>query len=131
MQLLFASCNSGADQRLFRERGLSWISRRESDGNDGARDGAVLLGLCVLVSDPAEMRLHECCCGEVGIGMGEVISVGNEVNEGVSEVIVEVTEDAMVATVVSELGIGVKGVVVRGNEVGVGVKARQMSPGPS
>lgn len=132
MQLLFPSCNSGADQRLFRERGLSWISRRESDGSDVARGGAVLSDPCVLVSDPAEMRLHESCCSEVGVGIDEVIGGGNEVNDGVNEFIVEVTEEAKVATGVSELGIGVKVVVaVEGNEVGVGVKARQTSPGLS
>lgn len=130
MQLLFPSCNSGADQRLFLERGLSWISRRESGGSEGARRGAVLSDLCVQVSDPTEMRLHECCCSEAGVRTDEVIGGGNEVNDGDIEVIVEVTEEAKVATGVSELGIGVK-VVVGGNEVGVGVKARQMSPGLS
>lgn len=131
MQLLFPSCNSGADQCLFRERGFSWISRWESDGSDGATGGAVLSDLCVLVSDPTEMRLQECCCSEVGVRTDEVIGEGNKVNDGVNEVIVEVTEEAKVAAVVSELGIGVKVVVVGGNEVGVGVKARQMSPGLS
>lgn len=132
MQLLFPSCNSGADQRLFRERGLSWISRRESDRSKGARRVAVLSNLCVLVSVPAEMRSHECCCSEVGIRIDEVIGGENEVNDGVIEVIVEVTEEAKVATGVSELGIGLwVVVVVGGNEVGVGVKARQMSPGLS
>lgn len=132
MQLLFPSCNSGADQRLFRERGLSWISRRESDRNEGARGVAVLSDLCVLVSDPAEMRSHECCCSEVGVGISEVIIGGNEVNDEFSKDIVEVTEEAMVTTGVSELGVGVRVVVVvGGNEVGVGVKAKQMSPGLS
>lgn len=131
MQLLFPSCKSGADQRLFRERGLSWISCRESDGSNGARGGAVLSDLCMLVSDPAEVRLHECCCSKVGVGIDEVVCGGNKVNDGVNEVIVEVTEEAKVVTGVSELGIGVKVVVLGGDEVGVGVKARQMSPGLS
>lgn len=67
----------------------------------------------------------------MGAGIDEVICGDNQVNDGVNEVIVEVTEEAKVATGVSELGIGIKVVVVRGNEVGVGVKARQMSPGLS
>lgn len=130
MQLLFPSRNSGADQRRFRECGLSWISRRESDRSVGARGGAVLSGLCVLVSESADMRLHECCCSEVGFRIGEVICGGNEDNDGVNEVIVEVAEEAKVATGVSELGIGDKRAVA-GNADGVGVKARQMSPGLS
>lgn len=131
MQLLFPSCNSGADHRLFRERGLSWISRRESGGSEGARHGAIRSDLCVLVSDPTEKRLHECCCSEVGVRIDEVIGGGNEVNDGVIEVIVGVTEEAKLATGVSELGIGCKVVVAGGDEVSVGVKARQMSPGLS
>lgn len=132
MQLLFSSCNSGADQRLFRGRGLSWISRREPDRGIGAGGGAALSDLCVLVSDLADMRSHKCCCSEVGAGIDEVIGGGNEVKDGVSEVIAEVTEEAKVASGVKELGIGVRVVVVIGrNEVGVGVKARQTSPGLS
>lgn len=63
--------------------------------------------------------------------MDEVIAGGNEVNDEVIEVIVEVTEEAKVAIGDSELGIGGKVFVVMGDEVGVGVKARQMSPGLS